>query len=116
MSLQDFKNLKGNKVKIVEDGMDFRIVYLEEINGNKVSALGYYFDADGDQPLYEIIVIYKSEELRKGAQEEYLGEPNYKDKEWKIEGKDKLPIHVWSHKAKIVYALPLPGTEWETGL
>lgn len=101
--------------------MDFRHVYVEEINSGNITAAVYYFDADlPGKPLYEIIVNFKDEATMELQANILLGASNYsgKDgnaKEWKFNlKKEDYPLHSWTFKNKIVYAMPFPGTEWNT--
>ncbi|NVK85013.1 MAG: hypothetical protein HWE21_11875 [Cytophagia bacterium] len=101
--------------------MDFRHVYIEEINSGNITSAVYYFDADlPGKPLYEIIVNFKDEATMELQANVLLGPSNYsgKDgnsKEWKFDlKKEEYPVHSWTFKNKIVYVMPLSGTEWNT--
>ena len=54
--------------------------------------------------------------MRKKAAGSLLGKPNYKEKEWKIDTGDEYPLYAWTYKNKIIYAIPLKGSEWENEL
>jgi hypothetical protein len=113
MSLKDFEKIKNNETKMFDDGYDFRTVYIENIvNHAEIKNIGYYFDNDGEKPLYEIILIYKNEELRDIAAKKIFGEPNYKEKEWRITRKKSYNLWAWSFKTKLIIVGMIPETEW----
>lgn len=112
MTLEDFKTLKGDKVKLEDDGMSFRIIYSEAISNNPIEYVIYYFDADEEKPLYEVILIYKDEADRDAAAAELLGAPNFEEKEWRIEREKKETIWAWTFKNKLIVTALIPKTEW----
>ncbi|WP_420386018.1 hypothetical protein [Roseivirga sp.] len=108
---------KHPNAQLQENNGNFRHVYLEEIDSKLISSVVYYFDADGSSPLYEIIVNFKDEAVMELQANILLGAPNYsgKDgnsKEWKFDIKEDYPLHCWTYRNKIIYVLPLLGTEW----
>jgi hypothetical protein len=112
MPLDDFKALKGSKVEQIDDGMSFRKVFFEQQNDGLVEFLGYYFDTEGESPLYEVIIGYK-EEASVGAESvKLLGEPNYKEKEWKFEVNKSFDILAWTYEKKLIIVALIPDTEW----
>lgn len=118
--LNDFLKDRPN-AKESDQNMDFRHVYVEEVNSGNITAVVYYFDADlPGKPLYEIIVNFKDEATMELQANILLGPSNYsgKDgnsKEWKFNLKnEEYPVHNWTFKNKIIYVMPFPGTEWNT--
>lgn len=112
MPLDEFKKLKADKVESVDDGMPFRHVFIEDIEHPELTNLGYYFDADNDKPLYEVLLIYKDEETMQRNAAEILGPPNYKETEWKIERENAPDMLAWTFKSKIIIVSLISGTEW----
>lgn len=117
MSLDSFVKTRPNAVQ-QDQNMAFRDVYMEEVKSDNITSIVYYFDMDlPGKPLYEIIVNYKNEAVMELQANLLLGEPNYggKDgmsKEWKFDIKMEFPVHCWVFKNKVIYAMPLLGTEW----
>lgn len=109
MSLADFNKLKGTSTADMTDD-SFRWVYLESLNDDKVSDIVYYFDKDGDQPLYEMIFIYKDTTVRNSDAQNLLGAPN-SGKEWRLE-MEPYTVTAWKYMSKLVMAAIIPNTEW----
>jgi hypothetical protein len=105
---QDFADVSIER----DNSMDFRTVLSYEVGKKKVTDLVLYFDNDGTMPLYEIIVIYSSEEKALNMAADLLGKPNFNGTEWRFLYKD-LPLWCWVYKNKIVYAAKVAGSEWE---
>ena len=117
MSFNELMKLRGQQPKDVSDpDYNFRKVYLEKVNSKGITNVTYYFDNQGNLPLYEMIVVYDSEAARDRDAEKLLGEANYKGKDWKIDMNGGYPLHAWKFKNKLVYAVPLKGSEWEGGI
>ncbi|NOQ74216.1 MAG: hypothetical protein GQ574_19565 [Crocinitomix sp.] len=112
MPLADFKALKGSKAEIQDDGMDFRKVFFESVGGTLIEYFGYYFDADNNQPLYEIIIGYNDETTLNSEAVKLLGAPNYKDTEWRFELEKTHDILAWTFKKKLIIVALIPETEW----
>ncbi|XOV65990.1 MAG: hypothetical protein ACFHU9_10175 [Fluviicola sp.] len=110
MSLADFNALKGSKTDNMKDDT-FRWVYVEEIADDKMTNIVYYFDKDGNQPLYEMIFIYNDTIARDEAADKLLGVPN-NGQEWRFE-QDPYPLTAWKYKNKLVLAAVIPQTEWD---
>ncbi len=91
---------------------DFRIILIEAFDKAQAESAVYYFDADGDEPLYEIIAIYPDEATRDAVVADLLGEPNYQGSEWRYDSGEGYPIWAWTFKQKLVIAAILPNTEW----
>jgi len=95
-----------------EGEMDFRIVLVEEFAKGQAESMVYYFDADEDEPLYEIIAIYPDEATRDAVAADLLGEPNYDGSEWRYDSGEGYQIWAWTFKTKLIIAAILPNTEW----
>jgi hypothetical protein len=91
----------------------FRTIYTSNLSDKSIETIVFYFDNDADQPLYEIIIDYKTEELRDKDAKKLLGAPNHKQKEWKLKSGKDYPIHAWTFQKKLIIVAVLPGTEWE---
>ena len=116
MSLEAIKKLRGKLTDISEEGYEFRKVFNEKINKDGIVEVSYYFDNEGDFPIYEMIIVYESEVMRDKVATKLLGAPNYKSTKWKMDIGEDYPLVAWSFKNKLVYAIPLKGSEWEEGL
>ena len=95
--------------------MEFRHSLVKPLppgNVNGLRTVVYYFDAEGDAPLYEIILVYADEAKRDAAAAKLLGEPNADD-EWHYPNHKGFPFRAWRYKNKLILAAALPGTEWE---
>ncbi|MCB0661967.1 MAG: hypothetical protein KDC24_04465 [Saprospiraceae bacterium] len=90
---------------------DFRQVYMEESPGENINYAVYYFDADDNKPLYEVIIEYPDIQSRDAAAAALLGPPN-QGGEWYFEKKWEYPIKAWVFKNKLVIAALIPNTEW----
>ena len=95
---------------------NFREVYSEQVDTGGIDFIVYYFDNEGDQPLYEVIINYDTEADRDKVVKKLLGAPNYKEKEWKFDIGGPYPLHAWTYKNKLIFAMPIKGTEWEEGI
>lgn len=116
MSFEKVKMLRQGLTKDPKDDYHFREVYFESVGKNGIESISYYFDNEGDLPLYEIIIVYESESVRDVVAAKKLGAPNYKEKEWKLDMDADYPLHAWTFKNKLIYAVPLKGSEWEDGI
>ena len=105
--------LKLRKKASESDKNSFRTVYLEEINKDGLNSVVYYFDNDGEMPLYEMILIYESEAKRDAVAAKLLGKPNFESKEWKIKTNKSYPLRAWAFQSKLVIVGVIKGTEWE---
>ncbi|MCB0737348.1 MAG: hypothetical protein KDC92_07535 [Bacteroidetes bacterium] len=110
MSLKEFKNLKGNKVSLYAEE-SFRKAYLENLNDDELVSIVYYFDEDGDKPLYEVILDYKDKNGRDEEAAELFGDPNDGD-EWSFKEAKPWPIKAWTYKSKLIVVAVIPNTEW----
>ena len=92
---------------------EFRIAVYQGITHPEIEGVAYYFDADTPQPLYEVIIAYKTKEGRDAAATKLLGEPNYENNaEWLLETKRGYKLKAWKFKKKLILVALLPGTEW----
>lgn len=112
MSMEKVTELRSFSTSDVQDD-NFRFAVYEKIGRNGIEGAAYYFDAEGDKPLYEIIIIYADEAARDAAAATLLGPPNYKDNtEWMLSPKKGYPLYCWKFKTKLVVAALIPNTEW----
>lgn len=95
--------------------MGFRREAVEKINKDGITGITYYFDGDGERPLYEIIIEFASEQLRTEAAEMMFGPANYPDRpdHWIAGAHENVVSLIWAFNSKIVIAANLPGTEWD---
>lgn len=111
MSLALFALEHKNISDLSSETYTFRKVFLEEVEGAPFDQVIYYFDAEGDKPLYEVILIYpEGVNVEKVARGLY-GPPN-NGEEWSWTHKKGHPVNIWVYKQKIVIAAVMPGTEW----
>lgn len=119
VNMKAFLKARPN-AKMQDQPHTFRHVFQEEFSSGKITSIVYYFDADiDDNPLYEIIVNYRDEATMELQANILLGPTNYsgkngQSKEWKFDINEDLPVHCWVFKNKVIYAMPLLGTEWNT--
>jgi hypothetical protein len=113
MPLDAFLQQKKHLSQTPQD-MSFRIVLNEGSppKGGGLSNLVYYFDAEGDQPLYELILQYPDEVSRDAVAAKLLGSPNYQDSEWRYDSGEGYTLWAWTFNTKLVMVAILPGTEW----
>jgi hypothetical protein len=110
MSLDDFT--KKNKSATTTDGMSSRIEYNDKNADQDIKNVTYYFDAENDKPLYEMIIAFKDLQSLDAHCSKKLGEPN-DGKEWKWTTKEGYTFKAWRFSNTLVLALGLPSTEWE---
>jgi hypothetical protein len=105
---------RGGSTMLVAKEAGFRYTYQEVHNdkdGLKTATL--YFDGDGDEVLYEVILEYENELARDAAVFALFGSPNTGEREWWFPTDHAFPVRVWLHEKKLVIAAVLPGTAWE---
>jgi hypothetical protein len=112
MSLEEFKTIKKN-ISIPESMMDFRIEVIENKPAKGIHEITYYFDAEGNQSLYELIIDYKSAAKRDQVAAQLLKTPNYNGKEWRYTDQNGTTIWAWTYMNKLIIVAVLKGTEWE---
>lgn len=99
-----------------ETSMDFRRVFADKDPDWKIDGLDYvvyYFDGEGTEPLYEIILNFSSEAARDAAAADWFGTPNAEDGEWWHPEHEAFAWRAWPFQTKLVVAAVLPGSEWE---
>jgi hypothetical protein len=111
MSLDDF--IKENKSATnSETRMSFRFEYIEKDLDKDIKEVTWYFDAENNKPLYEMIIEFNDAERLNSLCSKKLGKPNDDDGEWKWKTKEGYVFKAWRFGNKLVYALGLPFTEW----
>lgn len=111
MSLDDFT--KKNKSATTANGaMSFRIEYQDKNAAPDIKNVIYYFDAENNKPLYEMIIEFKDAARLDAHCAKKLGAPN-DGKEWKRTTKEGYIFKAWRFRNTLVLALGLPSTEWE---
>ena len=110
----DMRTMKSDNTR------DWRTVYFQPSSDPDIRALIYYISKEvADQPLYEIIIQYASEELAKTKAVEYFGAPNHSaaeddpKEEWRFNVPNEFARWVWVYKDKLVLVARVPGTEWD---
>ncbi len=113
MSLDSFK-LK-NKTALQENtsSFDFRIILNDSKISNEFKTVTFYFDAENNKPLYEMIIEYKDLNVMKAFIKSKLKTPNDEGDKWKWKTPDGYTFKAWTFSNKIVFALALPSTEWD---
>ncbi len=111
MSLDDF--IKKNKsATISEVSMSFRIEYIEKDPDKDIKEVAWYFDAENNKPLYEMIINFNDAERLNSFCSKKLGSPDDVDGKWKWTTKKGYIFKAWRFSNKLVYVLELPSTEW----
>lgn len=98
---------------------EFRKVYIEQYaqNENLENVIYYFGVIDGMEtnPLYEVILNFKSAEARDNFAAKQLGEVDFVDEgrnEWRwTEGGDEFAA--WTFQNKLVIVKRVAGTEWD---
>ncbi|MFT6148731.1 MAG: hypothetical protein ACJAUH_001417 [Saprospiraceae bacterium] len=118
MPREDFLMIRPN-TEYNSDVHNFRSIYVEENFSPRFQTLICYLDNDGEQPLYEFILILSPKLDAKKIASDHFGLPNHKEKEWRFlvsETGVSYSIAAWTYKNKIIIAATLAGTEWEEGI
>lgn len=110
MSKAEVLNLRP-AMKPQDQNFEFRSVYLEAKPATNIESAVYYFDAEGKEPFYELIIVYPDMTARDAAAEALFGAPN-KGGEWYFENKGSYPIKAWVFNEKLIVAALVPQTEW----
>jgi hypothetical protein len=111
MGLDDFIN--KNKLATPAGGsMSFRLEYQDNAPAKDIKKVVYYFDAENDKPLYEMIIEFKDLQSLDAHCSKKLGTPN-DGKQWKQTTKQGYIFKAWRFNNTLVCALGLPSTEWE---
>src|SRR5215813_3414300 len=80
MRLDDFTE-KNKSASHVDGSIDFRVVYQQNAPGDNIKKVVYYFDADDNKPLYEMIIEFADLQSLDAHCSKKLGPPN-NGKEW----------------------------------
>lgn len=112
MPYTEFAKLQKN-LSERSDIMTFRVTYEEEKPNKNIRHVIYYFDNQGNLPLYEIIIEYEEDfDLAKFLKTKY-GTPN-SGKDWIYDSNEGFKIKVWTFDHKLVIAGIIKGTEWNS--
>ena len=111
MSLDDFTK-KNKSASSTEGRSEFRIEYLDKNAGDNIKQVTYYFDAENEKPLYEMIIQFKDVAALDAHCSKKLGAAN-DGKQWKWTTKEGHTFKAWRFGSTLVLALGLPSTEWE---
>jgi hypothetical protein len=111
MGLEDFTR-KNKSATVLDSSNTFRIEYLDKDAGADIRDVTYYFDAENNQPLYEMIIRFKDAQSLEAHCSKKLGGQNDK-KGWSWKTKEGYIFKAWRFSNTLVLALGLPSTEWE---
>ena len=91
-----------------------RIEIVETIAQDGLEKVSFYFGASGKHLLYEIILEFSSEALRKEMAEKMFGPPNHpaNPEQWILGVEGRIVSMGWSDGKKFAFAANFPGTEW----
>jgi hypothetical protein len=110
------KEVLANSTKTItiDRSRGFRTEAIDSINQSGLSNITYFFDAEGNAPLYEFIVEFADDRIRREAAFEMLGPANYPGEadQWVIDINDSTATIAWAFDNKLVVATNLAGTEW----
>jgi hypothetical protein len=112
MDLADFKENIGANATRFSDDNTFRLVYFQQINLPEITKIVYYFDADDNKPLYEIIIIYKNEKQPGKVANMLFGQPNFNRTDWRVKNQGNPEIWSWTFKNKLIVVANISNTEW----
>ena len=113
MSLDEFTR-KNKMAKTAEGVMSFRVEYNEKNTSPDIKQVTYYFDADNNKPLYEMIIQFTDVARLNDHCAKKLGSAN-DGKQWKWTAKDGYIVKAWRFNNTLVIAAGLRDTEWEKG-
>jgi hypothetical protein len=111
MSLDDFTK-KNKSATGSAETMSFRLEYQEKDADKDIKSVTYYFDAENNKPLYEMIIEFNNAGALNAHCSKKLGAPN-DDKQWKWTTKEGYTFKAWRFGNRLVLAIGLPSTEWE---
>lgn len=111
MPLSDYLSSKEGKTLDIYDEK-FRTAIYEPRNDDQLEGVAYYFDKDDDEPLYEIILIFKETTERDKVAKAIFGSPNTEG-EWKVTNKSPFNLWAWPYKNKLVIVGLIRDTETE---
>ncbi len=113
MSLDDFTK-KNSSATTITANSSFRLEYTDKNAGGDIKQVTYYFDADNNKPLYEMIIQFNDLRSLDEHCSKKLGTAN-EGKQWKWTTKEGHTMKAWRFSNTLVLALALPSTEWEKG-
>ncbi len=112
MSLQEFKQAHQGDDLDIDNTMGFRISVTRAFPQGPISDIVYEFDAEGENPLYELIIRYREEVSADAVAARKYGPPNYEKSEWRFPTTDGFAIRVWTYQNKLIIVATIPGTEF----
>jgi hypothetical protein len=118
MPYEDFLTVVGKEPRPNTDS-SFRIEVTYRVQNQPFETIIFYFDLDGEMPLYEFILEFPGAfDIHRYAIERY-GNPNFKD-EWRFDTGKGYFVRIWTlrflFKQRLVIAGTIPGTEQEDHL
>ena len=111
MGLDDFTK-KNKSATTASAGISFRLEFQDKEAGKDIKQVTYYFDAENNKPLYEMIIQFKDVQALDAHCSKKLGTVN-DGKQWKWTTKEGYIFKAWRFSNTLVLALGLPSTEWE---
>jgi hypothetical protein len=108
-ALQLSKNLKKEK-----NLLDFREEYTLKVNEKGLKEVTFYFDKDGEKPLYELIYEFENADSVEILMNAAFGAANHPRlaEHWVISINDQnVAFMIWRFENKIIMAANLPETE-----
>lgn len=111
MPLSEFLETEHGRHGVQEDS-GFRQTVTTAYAGTEFSAVRFYFDSEGSQPLYEFIVEFPEGFDLSAYVEERYGEPTHQG-EWRFRDQDDYYIMIWtvSFANRLIIAANIDGTE-----
>ncbi len=110
MSLKSFVEQNKGMPSKVNDSFDFRKEIILKYEDKDFTQVTYYFDLDGDMPLYEMIIEYPEGVDVSGIATGLYGDANYGSK-WKTLTEMDYFVISWVFENKLVIVATLEGTE-----
>lgn len=99
-------------VEELSQRVSFRRVYRDTVTTAPLDYVVYYFDKDGHEPLYEVILAFTDTTARNAVAQQLLGPPNYKENEWYVPRDSAFDYSAWTFQNKLVIIGRIEGTEW----
>jgi len=113
MSIDSFKLINKTALYSEASAFDFRLECTDSKISSEFKSVTFYFDAENNKPLYEMIIEYKDEKAMKAFIQSKLKAPNDDGDKWKWTTKEGTIFKAWTFGNKLVFALLLPNTEWD---
>ena len=113
MTMADFRETRP---QLKPDDGGFRTDFQQNYNKDGLESVIFYFDNDGEKPLYEIIVKFDNQATREAVINADLGEPNYPAKadHWVIyNGGPGNTVLAWAFGGSFVLAADVAKSEWD---